>query len=262
MNRTILTINSVDSSGATGLAADLKTFQTFRVYGAAAVTAVLAQNTQGVQACHPVPMEVLGQQIETVAIDLPIHGVKTGFLGSASNVQMAASLLEAYGLTKFLVVDPFLESSTGAPLLDEKAQDLLKKLILPQAYILCVKSSEAATLSGRAASDMAEAKQAAEVLFAMGPKNVVITGGQFEGPRALDLWFDGVHHHVFDALRVPTRNTLGAGCTFSAILAALAVKGLGVGESVEKAKQYIAKAVQHPFQIGRGQGPLNHSVPM
>lgn len=262
MNRTILAINGVDSSGATGLAADIKTFQTFRVYGVTAVTAVLAQNTQGTQACHPVPMEVLGQQIEAVALDIPIHGVKTGFLGSASNVQITASLLEAYDLAKFLVVDPFIVSSTGAQLLDDRAQELLKALILPKSYILCAKSSEAAALTGRKVGDMAEAKSAAEALFAMGPKNVVLTGGQLEGPRALDLWFDGTHHHVFDALRVPTRNTLGAGCTFSAILAALAVKGLGVGESVEKAKQYIAKAVQHPFQIGHGQGPLNHSVPM
>lgn len=262
MNRTILTINGVDSSGATGLAADIKTFQTFRVYGAAAVTAVLAQNTQGAQACHPVPMEVLGQQIEAVVLDIPVHAVKTGFMGSANNVQIAASLLEAYGLTKLLVVDPFIESSTGAPLLDEKARELLKSQLIPKAYVLCAKSSEAAVLTGRQVRDMTEAKSAAEALFAMGARNVVLTGGQFEGPRVLDLWFDGTHHHVFDAQRVPTRNTLGAGCTFSAIIAALAVKGIGVGESVEKAKQYIAKAVQHPFQIGKGQGPLNHSVPM
>ena len=67
MNRTILAINGVDSSGATGLAADIKTFQTFRVYGVTAVTAVLAQDTQGTQACHPVPMEVVGVRVEVPA---------------------------------------------------------------------------------------------------------------------------------------------------------------------------------------------------
>ena len=34
------------------------------------------------------------------------------------------------------------------------------------------------------------------------------------------------------------------------------------GEAVDKAKKYVAKAAQHPFVLGKGKQPLNHTVPM
>ncbi|MEO2158525.1 MAG: bifunctional hydroxymethylpyrimidine kinase/phosphomethylpyrimidine kinase, partial [bacterium] len=43
-----LTIAGSDSSGGSGIQADLKTFQMFGVYGCSALTCVTAQNTQGV----------------------------------------------------------------------------------------------------------------------------------------------------------------------------------------------------------------------
>jgi len=262
MNRTILTISALDASCSTGVAADLKTFQTFRAYGACAATAVLARNTAGTQAVHPVPMEILGQQVEAIATDMQVHGVKVGLLPGTLHVQVVASLLEAFQLSRFVVLDPVLWVAGGAPLLDESGVKALQEKLVPLAYALVVNPAEAAALSGLPVRDANEAKEAARVLVGLGAKNVVVTGGDLEGPRALDVWYDGNLHHVFDAPRVASRNTLGLGDTFSAILAALAVKGMGMGESIEKAKQYLAKAMQHPFLIGRGAGPLNHTIPM
>ncbi len=262
MNRTILTISGLDASCTSGTAADIKTFQTFRVYGAAAITSILVQNTQGIQAIHPVPMEILGQQVEAIATDMAVHGVKVGMVATAANAQMIATLLDAFQLAKTMVLDPMLHSAAGAPLLDDKAVEVVREKLLPMAYVVTPNVLEAQVLTGVAVADMNGAKEAAKALFDRGARNVVITGGHLEGTRAMDLWYDGARYHVFDALKVPTKNTLGIGCTFSAILAALLVKGLGLGEAIDKAKQYIAKAVQHPFQIGKGGGPLNHTIPM
>lgn len=262
MNRTILTVSGLDSSCTTGVGADLKTFQTFRAYGAAAATAVLARNTMGTQAVHAVPMEILGQQVEAVAADMTVHGVKVGLLPGTQHVLMVASLLDAFQLTKFVIVDPVLWVAPGAPLLDEAGVIAVREKLIPIAYALVVNVAEATLLSGVCVRDLATAKEASRALMGLGARNVIVTGGDLEGGRALDLWDDGNLHHVFDAPRLATRNTLGLGDTFSAILAGLAVKGMGMGESIEKAKQYLAKAMQHPFIIGKGAGPLNHTIPM
>lgn len=262
MNRTILTISASDSSGATGIAADLKTFQTFRVYGTAVVTAIAAQNSLGVQALNPVPMEIVGQQIEAVASDIQLHGVKTGVLATAANVQIVASMLEAFRLTENFVLDAVLQAPTGEPMLDAAGIEALKARLLPLASVLVANRHEAEVLSGVSVQTVPAAKEAAEIIQKMGPRQVIVMGGGIEGSRIIDVWYDGRGHHLVDGPRVASRNTAGVGHTFSSAVCALLTKGMPMGEAIDRTRKYIAKAVQHPFQIGKGRGPLNHTVPM
>lgn len=262
MNRTILTISAFDSSGATGVACDLKTFQTFRVYGAAAVTAIMAQNSLAVQALSAVSMEMVGQQIEAIASDMKVHGVKSGILATAANVQIVASLIDAFHLKDGYVLDPVILAATGEPMLDEEGLRAMKDKLLPLAFVATPNRHEAEALSGMAVTDIPSAKEAARRIHQMGPRNVIVTGGALEGTRAIDVWYDGQGYHLFDAPRLASQNVLGIGHTFSASLCALLAKGCLPAEAIDRSKKYIAKAVQHPFQIGKGKGPLNHTVPM
>ena len=262
MNRTILSISSFDSSCATGIGADLKTFQAFRLYGAGVVTAVCAQNTMGMQAMQAVPMEMVGQQLEAVAGDIKIHAVKVGVLASAANARIVASLLGALDLGALVVVDPVLVSSTGEHLLDQAGIDVLRQSLLPLATVVTPNMMEAERLSETPVKDIASAKEAAKRIFDLGPRNVVITGGALVGTRAMDLWYDGNGYHVYDAAKIPTQNVLGIGGTFAAALCALLAKGCLMGEGGDRAKKYVTSAIQHPFTIGKGKGPLNHAVPI
>ena len=65
----VLIIAGSDSGGGAGIQADLKTFHTFHVYGTSVVTAVTAQNTRGVEAVHPIPVETVRDQIDAVVTD-------------------------------------------------------------------------------------------------------------------------------------------------------------------------------------------------
>lgn len=262
MNRTIVSISAFDSSCTTGLGADLKTFQAFRLFGAGVVTAVCAQNTLGMQAMQPVPMEMVGQQLEAVAGDIKVNGVKIGVLASAANARIVASLLGALDLRNLVVVDPVLISSTGEGLLDEAGIEAMRQDLLPHATVVTPNLREAEVLSGLPVSDIASAKEAAKQIFALGPKNVVVTGGALAGGRAMDLWYDGNGFHVYDSPKIPTQNVLGIGGTFAAALCALLAKGCLMGEAVDRAKKYVTSAIQHPFTIGKGKGPLNHAVPI
>jgi hydroxymethylpyrimidine/phosphomethylpyrimidine kinase len=262
MNKTVMAISLMDSSGSSGLPVDLKVLHAFRVYGAAVVTGIAAQNTRGVQSITPVSMEIVGQQIEAVASDMPVHGVKVGVLLNASNAKIVASLLRALELEKMLVVDPVIHASTGEQLLEPEALAVLKETLIPMAQVATPDCEEAEALSGIEVKDVQAAREAAKIIHEMGCKNVIITSIGRGGPRSMDLWFDGNNFHVFDAPRLVTNNTLGVGGTFSAIIAAQLVKGMALGEAVDRAKKYISKAVQHPFSIGKGRGPLNHTVPI
>ena len=55
----VLTIAGSDSGGGAGIQADIKAISAMGCYAASAITAVTVQNTLGVQAVHPVPLDIL-----------------------------------------------------------------------------------------------------------------------------------------------------------------------------------------------------------
>ena len=119
MNKNILTIAGLDPSGCAGALADLRTFMAWRTFGMAVITCITAQNTLKVDSVYPVPMEVIGSQLEAIASDIEIHAVKIGLLPNAKTLELVVELLRAFKLTN-IVVDPVLSSSTGYQFADDK----------------------------------------------------------------------------------------------------------------------------------------------
>lgn len=263
MNRTILSIGAFDPTCADGVAADIKTCAAYRCYCVCVVTTLTAQNSQGIQAVQPVPMEFIAQQLESLTPDMEIHAVKTGMLGTAKAIEIVASLMKTYDLPH-LVVDPEMEASlTGAPLIDEEGLVALKEHLLPLAEVVAPNLQEAAVLADMEVNDVPSMKVAAQkIQEEFGPKTVVIKGGHLPGSRVMDVVYDGRKHSVHDAGRVATDNVRGAGSTFATTLAVHLTRGLSLAEGVNKAKQYLQKAMSHPFKLTQGPGPLNHTVPV
>jgi hydroxymethylpyrimidine/phosphomethylpyrimidine kinase len=73
---TVLTIAGSDSGGGAGIQADIKAISAMGGYATSAITAVTVQNTLGVQAVHPVPLDILAGQIDAVLSDIGANAVK------------------------------------------------------------------------------------------------------------------------------------------------------------------------------------------
>ena len=63
------------------------------MFGLSAVTAVTAQNTLGVAAWQAIPADLVTAQIEAVAGDIGVDGVKTGMLATAAIVEAVAATI-------------------------------------------------------------------------------------------------------------------------------------------------------------------------
>ena len=200
----VLTIAGSDSGGGAGIQADLKTFAALGVYGVSVLTAVTAQNTCGVRAIHPVPVDVVAAQLDAVLADLAPAAVKVGMIGDPAVAELIASRV---GELPNLVVDPVLVATSGSRLSDLDAVTPL----LPYRCVLTPNRQEAGALLGRRVTTAAEAADAAAALAALGPGAVVVTGSE----SAVDvLHADGVTT-VLDGDPVPSGNNHGSGCTFS-----------------------------------------------
>ncbi|HET8944796.1 MAG TPA: bifunctional hydroxymethylpyrimidine kinase/phosphomethylpyrimidine kinase [Dehalococcoidia bacterium] len=255
--RSVLTIAGSDSSGGAGIQADLKTFAAHGVYGMSVITALTAQNTQTVTGVFEAPAEFVGQQIDTVVVDIRPDAVKTGMLSSAPIIAVVAEKIGQHGLRN-VVVDPVMVSKSGARLLREDAVEALRSRLLPLADVVTPNIPEAEDLLGRVLRTEDDARQAAEDVLALGPRAVVLKGGHREGDVVTDLLFDGEQFHTYSGPRVQTSSTHGTGCTFASAIAAQLALGSALPQAVRLARGYVQGALEHARPLGHGHGPVNH----
>jgi len=260
----VLTIAGSDSCGGAGLQADLKTFAAHGVCGVSAVTAVTAQNRFGITASHIVPADVVAAQINAVADDMPVVGVKTGMLASREIVAVVATIMQMRGLRP--VVDPVLMSTSGTALLDRDAVELLNARLLPLAAVVTPNITEAEQLSGVTIRTLADTREAAHRIHGLGPAAVIVTGGHlhFGNQTVIDVVHDGSDLIEVATARVPLTSgpqTHGTGCTYSAALVANLVTGNGIAEAAQKAQRFVAEALRSSKNVGHGKQLSNHQEP-
>ncbi len=190
--RTIVwSIAGSDSGGGAGLQADLKAFEAVDVHGCTAVAAITAQNSLGVQRADAVATDLLDAQLAALAADMRPAAIKTGMLGSVSNIRCVAAWLDRlrHDGPVALVVDPVWRATTGAELSGEPLREALLHELLPRATAITPNRAEAAWLLGWSPAALATADgvaRAAAALRALGPQAVVITGGDAGGRRSSD----------------------------------------------------------------------------
>jgi hydroxymethylpyrimidine/phosphomethylpyrimidine kinase len=222
----------------------------------AVVAALTVQNTRGVSAVSEVAAEVVAQQLDAVLTDIPPDATKTGMLLTAGVVEAVAWTVKRYAVGN-LVVDPVMISTSGARLMSPDAVTLLRRNLLPLAFIVTPNLGEAAALTGHTISAIKGMEEAARQIHDLGPKHVLIKGGHLVDAQAIDVLFDGNEFSYLRSSRIPTRNTHGTGCVLSAAIAAHLALGKPIREAVELGKEFVTKAIKNALHIGSGAGPCD-----
>jgi hydroxymethylpyrimidine/phosphomethylpyrimidine kinase len=258
-----LTIAGSDSGGGAGMQADLKTFERFEVFGTCAVTLITAQNTQGVQAVHLLPPELVRQQIDAVLTDFAPAAIKVGALGGPDIIRAVADVLQSYALPtpqdRPIVIDPVMVSKHGHPLLDDDAVALFVDKILPHGMVMTPNMHEAALMASRPCASVDQMMDVAQLLADRFGLTVVVTGGASVSDRCPDaVARPGAGAWLVDGPRVPGRHLHGTGCSYSAALTALLARGVSLDDAVVQARQWVGRAIEHAPDLGSGVGPLLH----
>ncbi len=253
-----LTVAGTDPSGGAGIQADLKTFAALGVYGFSVVTVVVAQNSSQVLGTAPVDPEMVGRQIGALMAHSRPQAMKTGALGNAEIVAEVARAISGFGLPA-PVVDPVMLSSSGVRLLNEQGEFTMRERLLPIAALVTPNLPEAQALSGIRIEDGETMREAARLIYRMGPRAVLIKGGHLAAHEAaLDLLYDGEHYIEFIEERIEGGGAHGTGCALSAAITAWLARGAGLEEAVGKAKSFVSRALRYAFELGEGRRLLNH----
>jgi hydroxymethylpyrimidine/phosphomethylpyrimidine kinase len=262
MQGRVLIVAGSDSGGGAGIQADIKTVTMQGAFAATAITALTAQNTLGVFGVLPIDPAFIRQQIEVVLDDIGADAIKTGMLHDAAVIETVAAVLAERAPEVPLVLDPVMVAKGGAPLIEPSAIDALKRLLISRATVLTPNLPEAEILAGRGIDSVAAMHEAAGELLRLGCRAVLLKGGHLAGDTVHDVLATAAGRRVWESRRIDTRHTHGTGCTLASGIAAGLAQGLDIEEAVDRAREYVRRAIESAPGIGHGHGPLDHAHPL
>jgi len=259
MRGRVLIIAGSDSGGGAGIQADIKTVTALGGYAATALTAVTVQNTQGVSAIHPIPVQTVVAQIKAVLEDIGADVIKTGMLASGEIIDTVYAVLRREAPDIPLVVDPVMAAKGGAALVDKDAVLALRRRLLRSATLITPNLPEAEVLTGRKIASLADMREAIPRLLDLGARAVLLKGGHLPGEEIVDIYQGPDDAREWSDPRIATRHTHGTGCTLASAIATGLAQGLSTIGSISRARIYVRRALETAPGFGRGHGPLNHA---
>lgn len=256
--KTVLTIAGSDCSGGAGIQADIKTMIMNGVYAMSVITALTAQNTTGVFSIQESPVEFVDQQMDCVFQDIFPDAIKIGMLSSPEIMHHVAAGLQKYE-ARHIVLDPVMVSTSGHRLMQKEAEETLQKELFPLAEVITPNIPEAEVLTGLKITDADSMELAARAISNEFHISVLLKGGH-RVEDANDLLYTDGKTQWLKGERIDNPNTHGTGCTLSSAIASNLAKGYDLTDSVIRAKSYLTDALRAGLNLGKGSGPLDHSL--
>ena len=151
----ILTITGSDSTGGSGVQADIKTISELGGYAMSAITSITVQTTLGIQQFYDVPATIVAGQIDAVMNDIEPEVVKIGLIRREDTLDVVVKALQKYR-PRHVILDTVVLSSRGDTLISREMQDAIRCQLIPLCTLV-VKKDEGMMhgLSNRYASAVA-----------------------------------------------------------------------------------------------------------
>lgn len=137
----ILTITGSDSTGGSGVQADIKTISELGGYAVSAITSITVQNTLGIQEFFDVPAEIVSGQIEAIINDIQPTIVKVGMIRRVETLGVVIDALTKYR-PDYIIYTPAIWSSNGDALMTEDVVSQIKYRLLPLCSVVVARKKE------------------------------------------------------------------------------------------------------------------------
>ena len=137
----ILTITGSDSTGGSGVQADIRTISELGGYAVSAITSITVQNTLGIQAFFDIPAEIVSGQIEAIMNEIQPSIVKVGMIRRVETLEVVIDALTKYR-PDYIIYAPAIWSSNGDALMTEDVVSQIKYRLLPLCSVVVARKKE------------------------------------------------------------------------------------------------------------------------
>lgn len=236
----ILCVNGSDSTGHSGIQADIKTVRDLGGHAVTAVTSIAVQNEDGIQCVYTLPDEIVVGQVRAVYKDTRPKAVKIGMIDSPRAIRMLRNEIVGCGR---IVCSPGVLSSKGGCLMSNDSIKSLCDNILPITTILMLKCTDAEIILGRGISTDDDMVWASGRFLDMGAEAVLLRGGKFSEGRIHALLYGNGFKRFFSSVNVSGWQRHGVGGALSSAIATRLALGDDVELAVGNAHDYLHSQV-------------------
>lgn len=215
----ILSISGSDSTGQSGIQADI---QTIAALGGHALTAVTCISD------FALPSEVALAQVSSIISTFHPKAIKVGLVTDAETIRLLRNEVIA---TRRLVVAPGIFDADGKQMIDDEAIKAIAKYLVPEALLLMLRCKDAEKLLGLSIKTDDDMLEAAKQLHEMGAEWVLLRGGQHTKGRLTALLYNASTSQFFTSYNTEGWQKHGVA---GALSAAITVR-LGMGDDVPTA---------------------------
>lgn len=253
----ILTIGGSDPSSSSGIQGDIRTAESLGGYCFTVITSITSQNSKKFFSKQIVSPKMIKDQIRSIVTDYKIDFIIISMLQTQEIIKTVNAEIVKLKIPK--IVDPVIISTTGGQLLDSDSIKHYKRLIIKIADVITPNSFEAEKITGIKIKNKNDSFLAAERIFEMGAKNVIITGNKFDGDKITDIIFDGKKKSIQKTKKIKV-NARGSGGIYAIHVAKMFVDGFELKKCAKYAQNATVKSLENSKSLGSGY-PIANTEP-
>lgn len=126
----VLTITGSDSTGRSGVQADILAISELGGVAVSAITSITVQNMLGIQEFYDLPVAIVRGQIEAIINDVQPEVVKIGLIRSVDVLEVITDMLQKYH-PEHVIYDPIFTSSRGERLIGDDVVAQISRRLVP-----------------------------------------------------------------------------------------------------------------------------------
>ena len=236
----ILSINGSDSSGQSGIGADIQTIAALGGYAVSAVTCI---------GDYTLPSDVVLKQAEKSISTLHPKAIKAGLVTDSETVRMLHDEVIA---CRRLVVAPGIYDAEGRQMVSDDVIEAIARYLVPEALLLMLRCRDAEKMLGISIRTDDDMLDAARRLHEMGAEWVLLRGARHIKGRLIALLYGQNKTQFFSSYNTEGWQKHGVAGALSAAITTRLGMGDDVPTAVRNAHDFIHSQVVYakPDEMG------------
>ena len=255
----ILSINGSDSTGQSGIGADIQTIAALGGYAVTAVTCISTHATEMGQGAWgkgqedtdihsishapcPLPLapDIVMKQVEESISLLHPRAIKVGLVTDSETVRLLRGEVIA---CRRLVVAPGIFDSDGRQMVSDDVIEAIARYLIPEALLLMLRCKDAEKLLGISIKTDDDMLEAARLLHEMGAEWVLLRGARHIKGRLIALLYSQNKTQFFSSYNTEGWQRHGVAGALSAAITTRLGMGDDVPTAVRNAHDFIHSQV-------------------